>query len=241
MTTTPRPHPWRWSPPRYSPGIGQVLAQVLTRAVLPGLLVWLAIVGIGKLIMGPLGELKVEESWSQAAAAARTPLLDSLTDVWSSSTNTWMTIGSGIALSLIVWFLTRRWWVGIVPVFAITLESSIFVTATHLVGRPRPEVQMLDAAPPTSSFPSGHAAAAMALWLSIAILAQHIERPWLRWPITIFAVVLPILVTVSRFYRGAHHVSDLVVGVLLGVFCAFTATRAIHATRVAPHEELLER
>lgn len=235
----PAPHGLirRWPAPTVSPTVGHVLGQLLRYAVLPGLLVWAAIIGLGMIIMGPLGELQVEEGWSQRIAAWRSPLWDTLTHTWSTSTDTWFTIGSGIVLSLIVLFLTRRWWVGMVPLLAITLESTIFVTATHIVGRPRPEVSRPDPAPPTSSFPSGHAAAAMALWLSIALLSMRIERAWLRIPIMIFGVTLPVLVAFARFYRGAHHVSDIIVGMLLGIFCAFTAVRAVRETRTAPHEE----
>lgn len=226
----------RWPPPRRSPGVGGVARQLLRRAVLPGLLVWLVIVGLGLLIMGPLADLRPEEAWSKEIEAERTGLLNTLTKIWSTSTDTWWTIGSAIVLALLITYLTRRWWVGIVPLVAITLESTIFVTATHLVGRPRPEVSRPDQAPPTSSFPSGHAAAAMALWLSIALLSLRIERAWLRRTIVTFAVALPVLVAFARFYRGAHHVSDIVVGVLLGIFCAVVAVRSVRETATAPHE-----
>lgn len=226
----------RWPRPGVRPGVGRMLAQLATRAVLPGLLVWAAIVALGKLIMGPLHELRPEEALSQDIEADRSGLWNTLTDVWSTSTDTWFTIGTAVVVSLLIWYLTRRWWVGMVPLVAITLESTIFVTATHLVGRPRPEVSRPDQAPPTSSFPSGHAAAAMALWLSIALLSLRIERAWLRWPIVVFFVALPVLVAFSRFYRGAHHVSDIVVGVLLGIFCAFVAVRSVRETAQAPHE-----
>lgn len=231
----------RWPPAEHPPTVGEVGGQLLRRAVLPGLAVWVAIVALGFVVMGPLEELPSEEAWSTRIEAWRTPLWDAMTHVWSTSTDTWYTIGSGIALSLLTWFLTRRWWVGMVPLLAITLESTIFVTATHLVGRPRPEVSRPDQAPPTSSFPSGHAAAAMALWLSIAILSMRIERAWIRRPLVAFGVCLPVLVAFARFYRGAHHVSDLVVGVLLGIFCAVTATRAVRQTRDAPHEAAAPR
>lgn len=226
----------RWAPAPHPPTVGEVGRQLLRRAVLPGLVVWIAIVALGFVIMGPLGELRVEEGWSKRIEAWRNPLWDNMTHIWSMSTDTWYTIGSGIVLSLLTWFLTRRWWVGMVPVLAITLESTIFVTATHLVGRPRPEVSRPDPAPPTSSFPSGHAAAAMALWLSVALSSMRIKRAWIRVPLVIFGVTLPVLVAFARFYRGAHHVSDIVVGMLLGIFCAFTATRAVRETRDAPHE-----
>ena len=224
----------RWPPAAHPPTVGEVGKQLLRRAVLPGLVVWLVIVALGLLIVGPLNDLPIENTWSKQMEAARTPGWNDLTHYWSSSTDTWMTIGSGIVLSLLVWFLTRRWWVGMVPVLAITLEATIFVTATHIVGRQRPDVSRPDPAPPTSSFPSGHAAAAMALWLSIALLSMRIERAWIRWPLTIFGVVLPVLVAFARFYRGAHHVSDIVVGMLLGIFCALTAVRSVRQTRQAP-------
>ena len=46
---------------------------------------------------------------------------------------------------------------------AVTGEVLIFLAITLLVDRPRPLVKHLDVAPPTSSFPSGHTAAAVAL------------------------------------------------------------------------------
>ena len=55
----------RWPRPGVRPGVGRMLAQLATRAVLPGLLVWAAIVALGKLIMGPLHELRPEEALSQ--------------------------------------------------------------------------------------------------------------------------------------------------------------------------------
>lgn len=78
----------RWPHPHVRPGVGRVLAQLATRAVLPGLLVWAAIVGLGELIMGPLHQLRAEEQLSQEAAADRTGLWDMLTKIWSTSTDT---------------------------------------------------------------------------------------------------------------------------------------------------------
>ena len=53
------------------------------------------------------------------------------------------------------------------PLFiAVTMvtELSAFLVTTLLVHRPRPAVPELDISPPTSSFPSGHTAAALALF-----------------------------------------------------------------------------
>ena len=154
--------------------------RVLTRALLPGVLVWVIVVALGMLVMGPLGEIQAEEAVTDGFERMRTPLLNTVTHIWSSVDDTWPTILSAIAYGLIILAVTRRWWWGVVPVLAITLESSIFVIATHVVGRPRPDVSRLDEAPPTSSFPSGHTAAAFALYLSIALVAvsyTHLTLP----------------------------------------------------------------
>ena len=36
-------------------------------------------------------------------------------------------------------------------------------------------------------------------------------------------VIAPLLVSYARLYRGAHHVSDIVVGILNGLLCALLA------------------
>jgi undecaprenyl-diphosphatase len=91
--------------------------------------------------------------------------------------------------------------------------------AALVVAGERPEVEQLDPAPPTSSFPSGHSGASTALYLSLALMAQRIGHMWLRVSVTIVLLVLPLLVVCSRLYRGMHYPSDVVVGVLNGLVC----------------------
>lgn len=99
----------------------------------------------------------------------------------------------------------------------------MFTAATLLVGRPRPEATLLDDAPPTSSYPSGHVGASVALYVSLAFMAQSIERTWLRRLLTVVLLAMPVLVACSRFYRGMHHGSDILVGAVNGLVCAFWA------------------
>lgn len=216
---------------RHRPTVGEVLKDIVLRAVLPALLVWAIVVGIGLLIMGPLKELPQEEAITDALASDRTWLWNNITDVSSTGNDTWWTIGSAVVFALILLAVTRRWWTAIVPLLAITLESSIFVTATHVVGRPRPEAAKLDQSPPTSSYPSGHTAAAFALYVSLLLLAREIDRAWLRTVITVACLVIPTAVAFSRLYRGMHHLTDVIVGVLLGLWCAYAAARSIRANQ----------
>ncbi|MGZ4130819.1 MAG: phosphatase PAP2 family protein, partial [Actinomycetota bacterium] len=46
-----------------------------------------------------------------------------------------------------------------------------------MIQRPRPTVHRLDVSPPTSSFPSGHVAAGIALYVGLAILlSSHVRN-----------------------------------------------------------------
>ena len=88
-------------------------------------------------------------------------------------------------LTVVLVIVFRLWlgrWEGVrhgVPV-AILGELFVFLLVTNTVGRPRPPVPRLDQAPPTSSFPSGHTAAAVALYgcIALVVLRQMATR-WL--------------------------------------------------------------
>jgi undecaprenyl-diphosphatase len=76
----------------------------------------------------------------------------------------------------------------------------------------------LDPVPPTGSFPSGHAAAAVAFYGAIAIIVfWHTTRRSARTIALVAAMLVPLLVGASRMYRGMHNLSDVVVGLVIGV------------------------
>jgi undecaprenyl-diphosphatase len=82
----------------------------------------------------------------------------------------------------------------------------------------------MDASPPTSSYPSGHTGASTALYFSLLLMAAaRIERPWLRHLLMGVCAVIPFLVGIARLYRGAHHISDVLAGMVNGVVCAVLA------------------
>jgi membrane-associated phospholipid phosphatase len=111
-----------------------------------------------------------------------------------------------------------RWRESMFLAAALIGEVTIFVSITLLIDRKRPAVAHLDGAPPTSSFPSGHVAAAIALYGSLAIIAVRVSsRAWLRVLAVIAAVALPACVGVARLYRGMHFLTDVIGGAVLGV------------------------
>jgi len=213
----------RYEIDRSRPPVGPALRDMALRLLAPALVLFGIIVGIGFLILGPLGDLKSEDSISRALADGRTDLWNSITMVWSRIGNTEIIIGVCVIMVGLIWWLTQQRWVAVVPAIAISIQATVFVIATAVTGRDRPEVEHLDPAPPTSSYPSGHMGAATALYLTFAMMAQRIEKAWLRRLVTIICVIVPFLVGYGRLYRGMHQFSDVIVGAVNGVVCMLLA------------------
>lgn len=126
------------------------------------------------------------------------------------------------------WALTHDRRSAVAPAAALALETACFVAAAALVGRPRP-ARVWRPEPPhaTSSFPSGHTAAAFALHGTLAdLLDRHGVRsarllgPLLRY-------VMPGAIAFSRVFRGQHHISDTVAGAVLGRWSAGVVRREL--------------
>lgn len=110
-----------------------------------------------------------------------------------------------------------RWRESLFVAFAVGGEVLAFLAVQVFVDRPRPDVPRLDTAPPTASYPSGHAAASVAFYGALAaIVFWHARRRWVRGLAIGFGVAVPLAVAGSRVYRGLHYPSDVVAGLLLG-------------------------
>ncbi|MFJ9338758.1 diacylglycerol kinase family protein [Streptomyces sp. NPDC101733] len=99
---------------------------------------------------------------------------------------------------------------------SVAVQSAVFVLITLVVERPRPDVPHLDGAPPTSSFPSGHVGASVALFGGLATLAAVRLRGARRWAVVTVLLLIPPAVAFARVYRGMHHPSDVIGGLLNG-------------------------
>ncbi|MEU3409060.1 diacylglycerol kinase family protein [Streptomyces sp. NPDC006670] len=192
-------------------------------------------VGVGLLVTGPLADqwpLAAEDAVDRGLAAHRggpaLPLsqwLSLLAGTPSIIALTVLAVAALLALSRGRWLREALFLAG-----AVAAQSAVFLLVTLLVERPRPHVAQLDAAPPTSSFPSGHVGAAVALFGGLAVLAvlrHRPGRPWLRHALAAVLLVIPVLVACSRLYRGMHHPSDVVGGLLNGACTLLVLAHAV--------------
>jgi len=133
---------------------------------------------------------------------------------------------ASVAALLLAW--KRAWPAVALLVIGLVLEVSVFVSTTFVVDRDRPPVPKLDQAPPTSSFPSGHVAAAVVLCTLLAIIITGLVRkPPVSVALWVVAIVVPLGVGLSRLSRGMHHPTDVIAGVGLGVSCVLIALLAV--------------
>jgi membrane-associated phospholipid phosphatase len=99
-----------------------------------------------------------------------------------------------------------------------------------LVGRPRPVLGRLVHAT-GSSFPSGHALAATAMFGALAYVLARRSRPFSKTLIWGGALLLSSLVAASRVYLGVHWLTDVVGGMLLGAFWVALTFTVVRLTR----------
>ena len=190
-----------------------------------------ALVGIGWVLSKVVhddGIGRADAGLSRELAGDRSPELNEVT-VFTSEVGGTLTITAlavlAVAFAAFVW---RRWREPMLVAVAVAGEVGIFLVVTMLVDRQRPPVSHLDEAPPTSSFPSGHTAATIALWGALAVLASERARSaLLRGIVLALAFGLPLLVASSRLYRGMHFLSDVLGGALLGGLWLLATVRGI--------------
>jgi undecaprenyl-diphosphatase len=220
------PHPWQ-------------LAAALT-------VTWVLLFGL-LAGAGLLRTRALDGSWLDTAdstamrwfASLRDPALTPLMGLASRLGGTAVVVAIAAAASALSLAVTRRWrpllFLGAVMVGEVTL----FLAVAALVRRPRPDVPHLGPQlPPTSSFPSGHVAAAVALYGAIALLTLawtggRGRWRWLGRAALACALVLPVLVAAARFYRGVHFPTDVLGSLLLSLPWLAACWHLVHPV---PHQ-----
>ncbi|MFD6556463.1 phosphatase PAP2 family protein, partial [Streptomyces sp. NPDC058398] len=195
-----------------------------------------SMVGFGLLITGPARgwwPLTAEDTVNERLEQVRTGTLTTVSSIASEAGNT-LTIVALTLLTCLGLLLIPRlpmWRQAIFLSVAVSLQSLVFLAITESVDRHRPDVDRLDASPPTSSYTSGHTGAATALYAGLAVLVlSRVRGPWRR-VVAGLLLLLPLLVGAARLYRGMHHPTDVLGGLVNGGLSLLIVGRALLVDR----------
>lgn len=121
-----------------------------------------------------------------------------------------------VCLVATVLLVRRRAWTDITLLVASLVGAALLnLLAKQAIARPRPLFHDPSVVTTTYSFPSGHTMGTTAVYAALAIIVARRTR---YAPFVIAgSVAMIILIAASRVYLGAHYVSDVVGGVLLGL------------------------
>ena len=132
-----------------------------------------------------------------------------------------------VAVAAMFLWLTRHKYSAALLLIATT--GAIALNNLLKVGfdRPRPQIFEWGSHALSSSFPSGHAMSATAVFGTVAYLAARLQKRHLHRALTLLAAgILIVLIAATRLYLGVHYPSDVLAGMIIGLawaaFCMVT-------------------
>jgi membrane-associated phospholipid phosphatase len=210
------------------------VTSAMVRLVPAAVVLWALMCGLGYLLTHPLAGTAFERwdgSVDRFFARHRQQPWTTLTHLLTFAAETYTVVAVGMVFFVGMRIHLRRWRESLFLLAAMAGEVVIFVGTTLMIDRHRPGVPHLDSAPPTSSFPSGHTAAACTLYGAPALITLSTgRRSWLRTLAVVVAIGAPLSVAFARLYRGMHYPTDVIAGALLaGSWLAITSVVVLRA------------
>ena len=133
-------------------------------------------------------------------------------------------IAGGVVLPIVAGALAlaaavfRKWRLVAFFVFALAVESATYRLTTLAVHSHRPRVHRLESLPVNASYPSGHTAAAIAVYGGLALLiTSRFTNVSVRIGVWLLAAAVVAFVAAARMYRGMHHPLDVGGGIVVGI------------------------
>lgn len=133
----------------------------------------------------------------------------------------WIVYGlTGVAMLMLV--RKRHFAYAMSLAIAVASTGLLILILKGLLERPRPPLEFQAYLETWYSLPSAHAALAMALYGTLAVLSLRLfDRAILRYVVASLCVLLVVLIPFSRVYLGVHYPSDVVAGLAIGALCVW--------------------
>ncbi len=217
----------RWVSQRFSPrrtfGLG------LTLGLIVSLLLGWAFGAILEDVLAREPLTLLDRTVAQTLHDHAIPWVTSIMIVLTALGSAWVLVPASLAVGAYL-VARRRWGDALVLVTATSGAAMLNVALKLLIQRPRPDFLVPLVEETGYSFPSGHASAAAAFYMTLALLATGWVRHWeTRVYVLLAAVAVVVIVGFSRMYLGVHYLSDVLAGFALG---AFWSTVSITASTV---------
>jgi len=120
----------------------------------------------------------------------------------------------GVTAGASLWLLLRRSTApALLLVLSVLIERVLMDALKAWIGRPRPNFGV-DWLPQSLAFPSGHSANSMTAFLAAVLI---LAAPARRGPWAAGAILLSVVVGLSRIYLGVHWPTDVIGGWALGL------------------------
>ena len=189
--------------------------RLLSPPVIAGAVIVVAVAVIGGFLRGPL---PVDtDVWSDFIEA-RTPAMNSIMTGASWVFDPKRAVILAVVIAGIVWWLLKKVMHALYILCSVALSTANSFIIKHIYERPRPEEALRLITEDGYSFPSGHATAVTALFVSLAlVLTMTRVGRRLRYLLWAAALTFIVFICVTRLYLGVHWVTDVIGGFSVGL------------------------
>ena len=121
-------------------------------------------------------------------------------------------------------FVVAKWRAALVLLLSVVAGVTISTILKDVIDRPRPDLSQTMVYVSSASFPSGHSMMSAVVYLTIGAMIARMQTDLrAKYYIMSWAVLLTLLVGITRIYLGVHWPTDVLAGWIVGsawaIFC----------------------
>ncbi|MEI7620095.1 MAG: phosphatase PAP2 family protein [Candidatus Falkowbacteria bacterium] len=156
-------------------------------------------------------------------------LAENRNDFWTAVFSSFSFLGNWqfivvTMLAIIIFLIIKKKLYFIAPLILSVISSeTITFWGKWYFNRPRPLVSVF--VETGFSFPSGHATIAVAFYVFLAFMFLRLNKGKYSIWVYSFAVFIALMIGFSRLYLGAHYLSDVLVGYVVGFLGVMAGVR----------------